>query len=268
MLDIVIVSYNCRQYLDNCLRALSVAAPVLAHRIVVVDNASTDDTVAFLRREWPSVGVIEAGGNRGFAAANNLGIRATHGEFVLLLNPDTIVPAGALERLVTALQDQADAAIAGPRIVDADGRAELSFGSMLTPLTELRQMLLVKGNDRGVRAVVHLVERLTRRPRRPDWVTGACLLIRRADLEAVGLLDERYFMYTEDVDLCASVRARGRAVLFVPSVSIVHLRGRSAATASSATRQAYQRSHMAFYRKHHPRLTPFLRAYRWLRARR
>ena len=266
MLDIVIVSYNCREPLRGCLASLFAVPPSRPHRIVVVDNASTDGTVDDVRSEWPQVRVIEAGGNRGYAVANNLGIRATSGAWVLLLNPDTVVPAGAIDGLVGALERIPDAAIAGPRIVDGDGQPELSFGAMLSPLAELRQKLLVKGNDRRTGLVTRMVARMTSRPRRPDWVSGACLLIRRADLEAAGLLDERYFMYTEDVDLCAAVRARGRAVLFVPEVTIVHLRGRSAATASAATRAAYDRSHLAFYEKHHPRLAPLFRVY--LRVRR
>jgi GT2 family glycosyltransferase len=112
------------------------------------------------------------------------------------------------------------------------------------------------------------VEAMTRREQRTDWVSGACLLVRRTDAEAVGGLDERYFMYTEDADFCASIRARGRGVLFSPEAEIIHLRGRSAATAPAATRDAYERSHLAFYRKHHPLLVPFLLLFRALRRRR
>jgi GT2 family glycosyltransferase len=145
--------------------------------------------------------------------------------------------------------------------VDGNGRAELSFGSMISPLAELRQKLLVTGNDRGVPLVTRAVERMTRTMRQADWVSGACLLIRRADLEAVGLLDERFFMYTEDVDVCAAVRARGRTVLFAPAATVVHLRGRSAASAAAATRVAYRRSQIAFYEKHHAAWVPFLKLY-------
>ena len=102
---------------------------------------------------------------------------------------------------------------------------------------------------------------MTRREQWPDWVSGACLLVRRRDAEAVGLLDERFFMYTEDVDFCAAIRARGGRVLFSPRVEIVHARGRSAASAPAATHAAYRRSQLAFYEKHHPGLAPLLRLY-------
>jgi GT2 family glycosyltransferase len=265
-LSIVIVTFNSRADIDACLASLTRARPAVDHDIVVVDNASPDGTAAAVRERWPAVRVLDAGGNVGFARANNLGIRSTSGELVLLLNPDTLVPAGAIDALVRALDAREDAAAAGPRLIDADGRAELSFGRMITPLAELRQKLLVVGHDRDVPGIPMLVERMTRRPREVDWVSGACLLVRRADAEAVGLLDERFFMYTEDVDFCAAIRARGRKVLFVPEAEVTHLRGRSAATARGATRLAYRRSQLAFYEKHHPHWVPFLRMYLRLRG--
>jgi GT2 family glycosyltransferase len=256
-LSIIIVSYNACVDLERCLESLHAHAPTLPHEIVVVDNQSTDGSAGAARR-WPGVKVIEAGGNLGFARANNIGIRATTGAAVLLLNSDTIVPGGAVDGLVAELNRHPEAAVIGPRLVDGHGRAELSFGPMLGPFSEIRQKLLNTGSG--------IVERTTRRPHSPDWVTGACLLVRRQDAEAVGLLDERYFMYTEDVDFCAAIRARGRKVLFTPAIEVVHLRGRSAAAAPEATRQAYRRSQLAFYQKHHPAWAPLLRLYLRLRG--
>jgi len=255
---IVIVTYNSARDIDTALRSLTEPPPAATHEILVVDNASTDGTATRIRAAWPGVRLIEPASNLGFAAANNRGIRASSSELVLLLNPDTRVPAGAVDRLVAHLDARPDVAIVGPRIVDGKGRAELSFGGMIAPLTELKQKMLVVGNDRGVPPVVSVVDRMTRRTREVDWVSGACLLIRRADVEAVGLLDERFFLYTEDVDLCASVRTRGRRVLFAADVEIQHLRGRSAGATTAA---AYRRSQLAFYAKHHPAWLPWLRAY-------
>ncbi len=247
--SIVIVSFNARADLDRCLASLHDAPPARPHEIIVVDNASTDGSAAAARR-WTGVRVIEAGANRGFAAANNIGIRASSGATLLLLNCDTIVPPRAIDNLLGELERHPDVAVVGPRLVDAEKRAELSFGAMVSPVAQIRQKQMAKGD----------VEALTRREQYPDWVTGACLLVRRADAEAVGLLDERYFMYLEDVDFCAAIRARGRRILFTPSVEITHLRGRS-----SPSRQAnwdlYHRGLLSFYRKHHPLWTPFLRLY-------
>ncbi|MDA1184112.1 MAG: glycosyltransferase family 2 protein [Acidobacteria bacterium] len=265
-LSIVIVTYNSHDQIDACLSSLSTHPPSMEHEVTVVDNASGDGTVAAVQQGWPDVHVIETGRNLGFAAASNAGMRKTSGEFVLLLNPDTRVTAGAIDALTAHLVATPDAAVVGPRIVDGDGRAEVSFGAMIGPVAELRQKLLVTGSAR-VPLVRAYVDRITRDSKDVDWVSGACLLVRREDAEAVGLLDERYFMYTEDVDFCASIRARHRRVLFTADAEVVHLRGRSVASAPRPTDMAYRRSQLAFYEKHHPRWAPILRAYLTLRRR-
>ncbi|MGH9308280.1 MAG: glycosyltransferase family 2 protein, partial [Vicinamibacterales bacterium] len=195
-LAIVIVSYNVRAELEACLRSLAGNTEPFETVITVVDNGSADGTLDMMGRDWPTVPVIEAGANLGFARANNLGIRATRSEFVLLLNPDTIVPPGAVATLLRGLAAHPDAAAAGPRLVDERGFPELSFGWTIGPLGELAQKVVGDLYRRRVRAVVRRVDRWTRMAGTREWVSGACLAARRTDLEAVGLLDERYFMYT------------------------------------------------------------------------
>src|SRR5687768_282091 len=263
-LSIIIVTFNSRAEIDACLRSLTDGIHV-DREIVIVDNASTDGTAAHIRERWPGIRLVQLGANLGFARAANIGIQQTFGELVLLLNPDTIVPPGAIDRLVSALEHDPRLAVVGPRIVDRDGSAELSFGRMVSPLAELRQKVLMVGSRRKTPIIRSVVERMTRRTRDADWVTGACLLTYRADLEAVGLLDERFFLYMEDVDLCASIRARGRRVQFVADVEVRHQRGASATPA--AREAAYRRSYLAFYEKHHPGWVPAVRAYVWLRGR-
>ena len=262
-LSIVIVSHNARTDLANCLDSLLLHPTSVEHEIIVVDNASTDGSqeTAEARRR---VRVIRSATNTGFAVANNVGIRSGTGKNILLLNSDTIVPPGAVDGLLRRLAVEPDVAVIGPRLVDGRGRAELSFGPMLTPWNEWRRQGLFRRLADNDTASVADVELVTKREQRPDWVTGACLLVRRADAEAVGFLDERFFMYTEDVDFCASIRARGRQILFIPNVEVVHLRGRSAAGSNAATREAYERSHLAFYRKHRPVYVPLLLLYRML----
>ena len=265
-LTIVIVTYNSAGQIDACLRSLTAQPPSIGHEVLVVDNASRDGTVDLVRRNWPAVRVIESGANVGFAAANNVGIRQSSGELILLLNPDTVVPRRSIDALVERLDARGDVAVVGPRLIDEDGRPELSFGAMIAPLAELRQKILVKGHARGIPIISTYVHRITRESREVDWVSGACLLVRRTDAEAVGLFDERYFMYTEDVDFCAAIRTTGRKVLFDAHVEIRHLRGRSAMSALTATASAYRRSQLAFYDKHHPGLVGPLRLYLKLRG--
>ena len=260
LLSTVIVSFNARADLDACLRSLGENEPAIRHEVIVVDNASSDGSVEAARR-FANVQVIPLEGNAGFAAANNVGIRASRGDLVLLLNSDTVVPGGALDTLVAQLEAAPDVAVVGPRLVNAEGRAELSFGRMISPLNELRQKTIGALYDRGWKSAERWVDRQTRRQQFVDWVSGACLLVRRTDAEAVGLLDERFFMYTEDVDFCQAIRKRGRRILFTPAAEVTHTRGRSRATAPVATAAAYRRSQLAFYEKHFPRWAPWLRLY-------
>jgi GT2 family glycosyltransferase len=265
-LAIIIVSHNTRANLDRCLRSLHDNPPKVSHEIVVVDNASCDGSSDLVRRQWPAVHLIEPGQNVGFARGSNLGIRATRSALLLLLNSDTSVPAGAIDALVSDLDAHADTAAIGPRLVDASHRAELSFGAMVGPWSEVWQKAVRRLADRDIGIAVRWIDRATRRPRIVDWISGACLLVRREDAEAVGLLDERYFIYCEDVDFCAALRARGRRIRFSPTAEITHVRGRSVATAPSATEAAYRRSQLSFYQKHHPGWLPWLKAYLRIRG--
>ncbi|HJN44830.1 MAG: glycosyltransferase family 2 protein [Vicinamibacterales bacterium] len=265
-LAIVIVSYNARADLEACLASLANQPPTTSHKIVVVDNASSDGSPAAVRANWPQVTVIDAGGNLGFARATNLGIRATQSHLLCLLNSDTLVPSGAIDHLVEVLRTRTDVAVVGPRLVDAHGALEVSFGSMISPVAELWQKCLVRGHARQVPVLAHLVERRARVERRVDWVSGACLLARRAQTEAAGLLDERFFLYAEDVDFCATIREQGGQILFTPAVEVMHHRGRSGLSAPSSTAASYRRSQLAFYRKHHPAWHPVLRTYLRLRG--
>jgi N-acetylglucosaminyl-diphospho-decaprenol L-rhamnosyltransferase len=264
-LSIIIVSHNARDDLVRCLASLHAAPPAVAHEIIVIDNASTDGSAEAARQHAPEALLLVSERNVGFARANNVAIRRSRGRLLLLLNSDTIVPAGAVDALVASLETCPEAAVAGPRLVDEGGRPELSFGRMLGPWNELRQKLLAGALSRGPLWLSRLIARRTECGQRPDWVSGACLLVRREDAEAVGLLDERYFMYAEDVDFCAAIRTRGRLILFSPGSQIVHVRGRSGRRSPEATRRAYRLSQLRFYEKHHPGWAPVLRAYLRLR---
>lgn len=263
-LDIVIVNYNTRDDLAACLGSIHAEAPRHLGRVWVVDNASTDGSQAMIRDRWPDVTVLALDENIGFAAANNRAIRASTADLILLLNSDTIVPAGAIDVLQARLE-VSGAVAAGPRLVDGQGRPEISFGPMLSPLAEWRQRRLVRlaASDRPEDRA--LVEALLAREQTVDWISGACLLVRREAAVRAGLLDERYFMYEEDVDFCAALRAGGGRVLFTPQAVVEHLRGRSRRQAGPTADRHYDRSHVLFYEKHHPAWAPVLKW--WLRVR-
>jgi GT2 family glycosyltransferase len=235
--------------------------------VTVVDNASTDGSAARVAAHWPSVVLIRLDRNVGFGAANNVALRAEGPPLALLLNSDTLVPPGAVDALVDRLL-ATGAVAAGPRLVDREGKPELSFGHMLSPARELAQRVRGRLARSSGALARRYIRRLVATEREVDWVSGACLLVRRAAAVEAGLFDERYFLYEEDVDLCAALRARGGRVLFTPRAEVVHARGRSVAEAGSAAASLYDRSHVAFYEKHRPAWVPLLRLWLSVRGRR
>jgi hypothetical protein len=257
---VVIVSWNAREDLLRCLASLAVVR--LPVEVVVVDNASDDGSSQAVRRAHPDVHVIENAGNEGFARASNRGWRATAAPFVLLLNPDAELRPSALETLVGVLEARPEAAVVGPRTVGSDGRVQVSTGPDLTPLQEWRQRRLVRGVKRGDARALAEAEARHATAHAPVWVSGACLLVRRTTLEALGGLDEGFFLYEEDVDLCVRAARLGQQVLFEPRAEVLHHLGRSMAKDPSAAGLHYHRSHLLYYRKHHgPWPVAVLRAY-------
>ena len=266
MMLIVLISWNARADLERCLHSLIEAPPERPHTIAVVDNASRDGSADMVAQAFPAVRLIRSAENLGFARANNLAIRETPGDPVLLLNPDTIVPPGAIDRLADHLARHADAAAAGPRLVDGGGQPEISFGRLPSPFREGVRKTLSRLHARRVQPFTRWVDRQTRRPQEVDWVSGAALLVRRQAAEQAGLLDEHYQLYWEDIDFCAALRARGWRILFTPDAEITHLRGRSAAAApAAAVRRAYRSAQLRFYAKHRPLWVRPLRLYQRLR---
>lgn len=259
-LAIIIVTFNSLEEIDACLESLVGHTDPFPASIAVVDNASKDGTADHVRQRWPSVQVIDSGGNMGFAKANNIGIRATKSDYVLLMNPDTVAPAGAIQTLVRALASHPEAAIAGARLLNERGFPELSWGLPITPWNEVKVMIFSRLYHRRIRRYVRKMDRLSRQAREVEWVSGACMVARRADLEAVGLIDERYFMYNEDVDLCVAMKKRGRTTRYVAGAEVLHYRGRSALKNPQLERLR-QQSHVAYYEKHLPRWAPLLRVY-------
>ncbi len=241
---IVIVSYNVRELLRACLRRLP--ADATAPQIIVVDNASTDGSAAMVREEFASIQLIANAENRGFAAACNQGIRATTEDLVLLLNPDTLPEANELQKLVRTMIGQPAIGACGPRILNPDGTLQRSCRRFPT----LGVMMRAELGWQGPYRMSNWAHDTTREV---DQLMGACLLLRRAALEQVGLLDERFFLYFEEVDLCWRLKRAGWGVLFVSEATVVHLGGQSSAADRLAALRHRYRSLFDFYRKHFPK---------------
>ena len=223
--SVVIVSYNTRAMLDDCLRRVMDSRDV-ALEVFVVDNASSDGSADHVEASFPDVHVVRNPDNRGFAAANNAALRRARGRHLLLLNPDTLVEPGTIATLAHFLDARPKVGITGPKVMNRDGSLQ-SCGYWYPSLRE--EILL----SRNVRKLGRLVLGQPRdlppcdRASDVDWVDGCCLLIRREVVERIGLLDEQYFLYAEELDWCRSARKDGWIITTCPDARMIHLQGQS-----------------------------------------
>lgn len=253
MLSVVVVAYNSRPHLSVCLRSVSEQADALPLEVIVVDNASPDRGGEAAHREFPQVTLVTAPANRGFAAGANLGIRRATGRYVLLLNPDVVVTPGALRRMVRFMEATPDAGVAAPKLLNPDGSLQLScraFPGRWTALAHRQALLtrLVPGNPLSRRYL--LTDWDHGSVRTVDWVAGACLMTRRAVLERVGLLDEGFFLFAEDVDFCKRVWDAGWKVYYVPEAVALHHVGISERRDAARLILARHRSMLRYHHKH------------------
>ncbi len=251
-LSIVIVSFQSASFLPGCLAALARTTHV-SHEVIVVDNASTDGSPALAERASPPPRVLVNRDNRGFARAANQGLRAAGGRHLLLVNPDVVVGEGALDRCVAFLDAHPDVGIVGPRVNNPDGTLQRACRrSLPTPTVALFRLAgLGRLLPRHPAARAYNLEDAD--PDRTldvDAVSGSCLLLRRAALGQAGYLDERYFLYAEDIDLCLAVKRAGWRVVYYPEAVVVHHKGASSRQARLVANREFHRSMSLFYRKH------------------
>jgi GT2 family glycosyltransferase len=253
-LSVVIVNWNTSELLQECLRSLFQYPAQNSFEVIVVDNGSTDDSASMLRASFPDVRLICNATNRGFAAANNQGIAASRGELVLLLNSDTQVLQGALDRLIGAATEFPQAGVIGCRLLNPDGTLQHSVLQFLTLPKAILASLGIKKISLGRYSyTAHglIADWSYDAVRQVDYVKGACMLIRRSTLEQVGLLDESFFMYAEEADYCYRVRNAGWAVLFYPDAEVTHWGGQSAQQVAPETAARRAVSLWLFHKKHY-----------------
>lgn len=228
-LSVVIVTHNSHHEIDGCLTSLFADSASRPVQVIVVDNASTDGTPAHIAAHWPQVTLLTQASNRGFATANNFGLSAATDNPVVLLNPDTVVHPGALTALLAALTTHPDVGIVGPRLLNADGSLQPScraFPSLLGDLVGMTELYRLAVVDRLVGGGA-ASRNAHRRAHRADWLSGACLLVRRAAADAAGPLDEGFFMYSEEMEWQYRMAQRGWARWYEPAACITHLGGAS-----------------------------------------
>jgi N-acetylglucosaminyl-diphospho-decaprenol L-rhamnosyltransferase len=249
-LAVVVVNYNTGEYLTRCLRSAHESAGDARLEVVVVDNASRDGSAEAAVTAIPGTRLIANAQNRGFGAACNQGIRATRAPFVLLLNPDAEILAGTLGGFLKVALDHPRAGAIGPLVRDPDGGIYPSARKVPSLAEGLGHAFvgLVKPDNRFSRAYT-MAAWDRRSERRVEWVSGSCMLLNRSALDEVGLLDERFFMYVEDVDLCTRLHQSGWDVLFTPELEVEHV---GAVSTGGSRRMTFEhsRSIYKYFAKH------------------
>jgi N-acetylglucosaminyl-diphospho-decaprenol L-rhamnosyltransferase len=250
-LTIVIVSWNVRDLLRRCLQSITLEGSTV--EIVVVDNASGDESPVMVRTEFPQVRLIANTENRGFTAASNQGLANSQGRYLLLLNPDTELVGDALATMLHYMEAHPQVGALGPKLLYPDGSQQPSrrrFPTLTTALVEstvvqewwtdnrtLRRYYMADTPDDAIQPV--------------DWVVGACLLIRREAYRKVGGLDEGFFMYSEELDWCRRIKAAGWEIVYLPTAAVIHHEGKSSEQVVPARHIHFQSSKVRYFRKHH-----------------
>ena len=260
-ISIIIVTYNSLEYLIKCLNSIRDSPTRAAYEIIVVDNASRDDTASIIPITYPEVVFIRNEVNLGFAHANNQGIKISQGNFLLLLNPDTLVVNDALDVMAKFLEETPQAGACGCKVLNEDGSLQPSFFGFPTLVKELGHLfridrmpwlyrMLKSSNFLGKLARTNVaVLSDSNSVIQVDYLLGACLMMKASVVHEVGPLDDKIFMYIEDTEMCHRIRTNGYCVYYVPHGEIVHFGGKSAATEDQRMLMEYTRSRLYFYRK-------------------
>lgn len=252
-ISVCIVNYNTRELLHACLDSVLKENP---DEVIVVDNASSDNSVAMVEAEYPSIRLVKLNKNIGYGAASNRAIEQCHTDHILLLNSDTLLKPGSLDALNRYLVRHEFASIVGPRVLNPDGTIQTSCFYFPTPV----HIFLYLSNLYKLIPHLRILRRQTLqavsadRPRVVPWVLGAALAFRRATFETEGGFDEDFFMYFEEVDLCYRLSRNDQQVRFVPEAEIIHVGGASTAQLQVEMQMQYFSSLVLFYRKHYSRL--------------
>jgi hypothetical protein len=256
-LTVVIVSWNVRDLLRRCLQSIEAearrAVNDLALEIVVVDNASADGSVEMVRAEFPHARLVANEENQGFTVANNQGLVLGQGRYLLLLNPDTELTAGALATMLRSMDGHPEIGALGPQLRYPDGSLQSSrrrFPTLATALVESTVVQEWWGDNRILRRY-YMADTLDDAIQSVDWVVGACLLVRRQTYEQVGGLDEGFFMYSEEMDWCRRIKDAGWLVVYLPTATVIHHEGRSSEQVVPARHIHFQSSKVRYFRKHH-----------------
>lgn len=251
-LSIVIVNYNTKAELRQCLQSVFNSQTKFDYEVWVVDNASSDQSAEMVKAEFPKVGLIENRDNVGYSKANNQALRLAQGRYLLLLNPDVEVEPGTFDKMVSFMDNNPMVGISGCRVVKPDGSLDKACRRKFpNPANSFFYLTGLGASDYNLALPDDRIAEV-------DSVMGAFLLIRSEVMEKVGLLDETFFMYGEDLDWCYRAKAAGYKVMYVPVTTVVHHKGSSSRKAPQKALYEFHRAMLIFYDKHYRRKHSFL----------
>lgn len=252
-LSVIIVTHNSQPFIKRCIDLFIHRGLSLASEIIVVDNFSQDATVDLIKKDFPNVKLIQNTSNLGFAKAANQGIRQARGRYIFLLNPDTELFEGSLEKMIEYMDGNSRCGILGPKLLDPDGKTQLSCRSFPSHSTALfnRYSLLTRIFPRSKYADRYLKTTWQHNIICDvDWVSGAAMVIKKECLEDIGDFDEGFFMYCEDVDICKRARDKNWRVIYYPPVRIIHFMGGSIKYVPRSAVIWHHRSMWYYYKKY------------------
>ncbi|BAY77151.1 putative glycosyltransferase [Nostoc linckia NIES-25] len=248
--SIILVNYNGAEILPDCLNSIQKFIDIPSYEIIVVDNASSDGSVELIAEKFPQVQLIKQTQNCGFGAGNNAGAKVARGEFLFLLNTDTIINYNILPHLIDLMQADSQIGIIGPKLLNPDGSFQISVSPALgiKGEYEARQMHLNYLNNSERNSIEQKFQQI----QEVDIVVGAAFFIRSSLFHKLNGFDENFFMYFEESDLCQRAQYKGYKIIYTPHVSLIHLKGYSIQKSANAMAIEYRRSQLYFYEKHRP----------------
>lgn len=248
--SIILVNYNGAEILPDCLSSIEKFIDIPNYEIILVDNASTDGSWQLVTEKYPQIRLIRQSKNLGFGAGNNAGAKIATGEFLFLLNTDTVLTSNILPCLIDLMNANAQVGIIGPKLLNPDGSLQISVSPALGIQGEYqaRQMHQAYQNSSNL----NLIEQKFLEIQEVDIVVGAAFFIRASLFQALGGFDENFFMYFEESDLCQRAQYQGYKIIYTPHVSLIHLRGYSIQKVANAMAVEYRRSQIYYYQKHRP----------------
>lgn len=250
--SIIIVNYNTKGLLENCIRSIIKTTKEVTYEIIVVDNNSTDGSPDMVQNLFPHIRLLSNKENIGFSCANNMAYRSSKGDHLLFLNSDTLIQDGAIEEMIDYLNTHPQVGIVGPKILNPQQQPTRSYMRFL----DLKKLFL---GSKYFKILVDVEEYRIHFPfydyasvRQVPWLSGACMMVKRNIFEEAGLFDEHYFLYLEDMDLCLQVSKLGYHIVYLPSAAITHVFGGSSSGRVENLIQLHKNSMAYYFKKNFP----------------